>query len=105
VMDIEPDRLSGRQTTATLIGSARAKLLIAGLLCIECILVRIYFRDWIITGFLVFGALWFLIDATLLWKDRAYTPRQMRLFMWGWNAAALLGMFWNWTRSSLVRVK
>ena len=105
VMDIEPDRLSGRQTTATLIGSARAKLLFAGLLCIECILVLIYFRDWIITGFLVFGALWFLIDATLLWKDRAYTPRQMRLFMWGWNAAALLGMFWNWTRSSLVRVK
>ncbi len=104
VMDIEPDRLSGRRTTATLIGRVRAKFLIAGFMCIETSLVWTYFRDWIITGFLVLGALWFLIDATLLWKDRAYTPRQMRLFLWGWNAAALLGMLWNWTHSTLTHV-
>jgi len=55
-----------------------------------------YFRDSIITGFLSIGAIWFLIDATLFWKNRAYTPKQMRLFLWGWNAAALMGMFWNW---------
>ena len=104
VMDIEPDQLSGRRTTATLIGRVLAKFLIAAFLCIETTLVRIYFRDWIITSFLAFGALWFLIDATLLWKNRAYTPRQMRLFLWGWNAAALLGMFWNWTHSTLTHV-
>ena len=104
VMDIEPDQLSGRRTTATLIGRVLAKFLIAAFLCIETTLVRIYFRDWIITGFLAFGALWFLIDATLLWKNRAYTPRQMRLFLWGWNVAALLGMFWNWTHSTLTHV-
>jgi len=79
--------------------------LIATFLCIETVLVWISFRDWIITGFLAFGALWFLIDATLLWKNRAYSPIEMRLFLWGWNAAALLGMFWNWTSSSLVHVK
>ena len=105
VMDIEPDQRSGRQTTATLIGRVRAKFLIATFLCIETVLVWISFRDWIITGFLAFGALWFLIDATLLWKNRAYSPIEMRLFLWGWNAAALLGMFWNWTSSSLVHVK
>jgi 4-hydroxybenzoate polyprenyltransferase len=104
VMDIEPDQLSGRRTTATSIGRVRAKFLIAAFLCMETILVQIYFRDWIIAGFLAFGALWFLIDATLVWKNRAYSPREMRLFLWGWNAAALLGMFWNWTHGSLTHV-
>jgi 4-hydroxybenzoate polyprenyltransferase len=104
VMDIEPDRLSRRKTTATVIGRVRAKFLIAALLCVESVLVGIYFRDWIITGFLIFGAVWFLIDAALLWKNRAYTPRQMRLFLWGWNAAALLGMLWNWMHSTLTHV-
>jgi 4-hydroxybenzoate polyprenyltransferase len=104
VMDIEPDRLSGRRTTATSIGRVRAKFLIAAFLGIETALVQVFSRDLIITGFLAFGALWFLIDATLLWKNRAYSPKEMRLFLWGWNAAALLGMFWNWTHSTLTHV-
>ena len=104
VMDIEPDRLSGRRTTATEIGRVRAKFLIATFMCIETALVGIYFRDWIVSGFLALGVLWFLIDATLLWKGRAYTPKQMRLFLWGWNAAALLGMFWNWNHGALTHV-
>src|SRR5467141_629544 len=102
VMDIEPDRLSGRRTTATVIGRVRAKFLIAVFLCVETVLVQFYFRDWIITSFLTIGAIWFLADATLLWKDRAYSPKQMRLFLWGWNAAAVLGMFWNWGHSTLT---
>jgi 4-hydroxybenzoate polyprenyltransferase len=104
VMDIEPDRLSGRRTTATLIGRVPAKFLIATFLFVETILTWIYFRDWIIAGFLAFGAIWFLIDATLMWRDRAYRPREMRLFLWGWNAAALLGMFWNWTHGTLTHL-
>jgi 4-hydroxybenzoate polyprenyltransferase len=104
VMDIDPDRLSGRRTTATAIGRVRAKFLIATFLGIESIFVRIYFHDWIVAGFLALSALWFLIDATLLWKSQAYTPRQMRLFLWGWNAAALLGMFWNWSHGTLTHV-
>src|SRR5467141_1372963 len=79
VMDIEPDRLSGRRTTATVIGRVRAKFLIAAFLLVETALVQFYFRDWIITGFLGIGALWFLIDATLLWKGRAYSPKELRL--------------------------
>jgi 4-hydroxybenzoate polyprenyltransferase len=104
VMDIEPDRLSGRRTTATLIGRVRAKFLIAAFMCIETALVWINFRDWIIAGFLVLGALWFLLDATSLWRNRAYTPKQMRLFLWGWNVAALLGIFWNWTHGTLLHI-
>src|SRR5437879_11463810 len=97
-------RSSGRRTTATVIGRVRAKFLIAVFLCVETALVRFYFRDWIITGFLAIGALWFLIDATWVWKERAYSPREMRLFLWGWNAAAVLGMFWNWGHATLTQV-
>jgi 4-hydroxybenzoate polyprenyltransferase len=102
VMDIEPDRLSGRRTTATLIGAVRSKLLIAGFLGVETALVYIFFQDFVITGFLGFGAAWFVLDALLIWKNRPYSPTVMRLFMWGWNAAALLGMYWNWAHGSLT---
>ena len=104
VMDIEPDRLSGRRTTATCIGRVRAKFLIAAFLTIETALMQIYFRDRVIMGFLALGAIWFLMDATLLWKNRAYTPNQMRLFLWGWNAAALLGVFWDWLHGTLTHI-
>jgi 4-hydroxybenzoate polyprenyltransferase len=104
VMDIEPDRLSGRSTTATLIGRVPAKLFIAGLLTIETALVYFYFRDWIIVGFLAIGALWFVLDAFALWKDRPYRPAEMRFFLWGWNIAALLGIFWNWSHGTLTHL-
>jgi 4-hydroxybenzoate polyprenyltransferase len=105
VMDIEPDRLSGRRTTATLLGAGRSKLLLAGFLCVETALVYYFFRDAVITGFLGFGAAWFVLDALLIWKNRPYSPAVMRLFMWGWNAAAVAGMFWNWSNGSLTHVK
>jgi 4-hydroxybenzoate polyprenyltransferase len=105
VMDIEPDRLSGRQTTATLVGRIPAKFFIASLLCIEAGLVYFYFHDRIIAGFLSFGALWFVLDAAALWKNRPYSSTEMRLFLWGWNIAAFLAMFWNWSKSSLLDLK
>jgi len=104
VMDIEPDRLSGRSTTATLIGRVPAKLFIAGLLTIEAALVHFYFRDWIIVGFLAIGALWFVLDAAVFWKNQPYSRSEMRLFLWGWNVAALLGIFWNWSHATLTHL-
>ena len=105
VMDMEPDRRSGRRTMATLLGGVRAKLLMAAILSVETVLVYVFFGDWIITGFLGMGAAWFLVDGTLLWKNRAYSPREMRLFMWGWNAASLLGIYWNWAQGSLTHAR
>ncbi len=104
VMDIEPDRLSGRQTTATVIGRVPAKFLIAALLCVETLLVRFNFRDWMVTGFLALGAVWFLLDAKMLWQDRAYRPEEMRLFLWGWNIAAMAGILWNWLHGALTHL-
>jgi len=28
----------------------------------------------------------------------------MRLFMWAWNAVAIVGMLWNWTKGSLTHL-
>src|ERR1700756_1266012 len=88
VMDIAPDRRSGRHTTATQIGAVRAKLLIAAILCVETVIVYWFFHATVIAGFLGAGIVWFVLDATVLWKARAYTPGQMRAFMWAWNGAA-----------------
>ncbi len=103
VMDIEPDRRSGRRTTATLIGRQPAKMLIAVFLCVESALVLAFFRDLVIAGFLALGVLWFFLDTAAFWKNRAYSPVTMRIFMWAWNAAALLGIYWNWAHGTLTR--
>ncbi|HKD50961.1 MAG TPA: UbiA family prenyltransferase [Candidatus Acidoferrum sp.] len=104
VMDIEPDKLSRRQTTATVIGRVPAKLLITVFLAIETTLVWFYFHDWMVAGFLALGAVWFVLDATLLWRDRKYLPNEMRLFLWGWNLASLLGILWNWAQAPLTHL-
>ena len=105
VMDIAPDRLSGRRTTATQIGAVHAKYLAAVLLSIETLLVYVFFRDAVIAGFLGVGAVWFVLDARVSWKNHAYTPTQMRLFMWAWNAASVAGIYWNWARMTLIHAK
>lgn len=104
IMDIAPDQRSGRQTTATQIGAVRAKFLIAALLSVEVGMVYRFFHAAAIAGFLSAGILWFVLDATVLWKARSYTPGQMRAFMWVWNGAALLGMYWNWLTAGLTNI-
>ena len=103
IMDIEPDRDSGRSTTATIIGAVRSKFVITAFLAVESLLVYTCFRDLWIAGFLAFGALWFLLDATLLWRNRLYSTPQMRGFLLGWNLIALGSMGWVWSTASLTR--
>ena len=102
IMDIEPDQKSGRNTLATNIGRIPAKLFVATLLLIEFFLTNHYFHDRVIDIFLAAGALWFLLDSALLWRSRPYSPLQMRLFLWGWNIAAVLGILWNAFHGSLA---
>lgn len=103
IMDIEPDEKSCRRTLATQIGRVRAKFFVAFLLLVEFFLIVRYFNDRAIAIFLTTGAIWFMLDATLLWKNRSYSPPQMRLFLWGWNIAAILGIVWNAFHGSLLR--
>jgi 4-hydroxybenzoate polyprenyltransferase len=98
IMDVVPDRAAGRRTTAVVIGIIPSKLLMAALMAFQSWLVYSQAGDWLIATFLAFAAAWFLLDATVLWRDRLYTPGQMRFFMLGWNAAALLSIpiVWKW---------
>jgi len=103
IMDIEPDRLSGRRTTATVIGAVPAKFLIAAMLAGEMLLVYARFGNVWISSALGFGAVWFIVDALALWQSRPYSLLQMRLFMLIWNAIALGSMPWVWSTASLAR--
>jgi 4-hydroxybenzoate polyprenyltransferase len=103
VMDIVPDRESGRTTTAVRIGAVRTKLLMAVFLIVEVALVARYFHDRVIAGFLALGAAWFVADALWLWRNKPYSPKVMSLFMWMWNVAALLLIVWDYTQATLTR--
>lgn len=101
VMDIGPDRATGRVTTAVRIGAVNTKFLIAALLSVEAMLVGMYFHDVVVTGFLACGVVWFMADAGWVWKNNPYSPRLMKTFMLAWNAAALLGILWDYSRATL----
>lgn len=102
VMDLGPDLQAGRRTTATVIGKVPSKLLISAMLVFEARLIYTCYSNLWISGALTFGALWFVLDALLLWRDRPYSLTSMKLFMLGWNAIALGTMHWMWSSAALL---
>ena len=103
VMDLEPDRAAGRRTTATVIGRVPAKLLMTVLMLAEAGLVARFFGAKALAGFLLVSAAWFVVDATVLWRSRPYSNRQMRFFLLAWNAIAVISMPWLWSRAVLLQ--
>jgi len=103
IMDLEPDRQAGRRTTAVVCGRLTTKFLIMGLMVAESIVVFVWIGDSIIAGFLAFGALWFLIDAALLYGSDPYPGFLMRCFLIGWNLAAVVSAPWVWARGSFMQ--
>jgi 4-hydroxybenzoate polyprenyltransferase len=103
IMDIEPDRLSGRRTTASVIGVMPSKFLISCMLFMEALLVWRFFNDIWISAALTFSGFWFLLDTTLIWRSRPYSLAQMRFFLLAWNAIALGSIGWVWRTASLAR--
>ena len=85
------------------IGAVRTKLLMAVFLSVEVALVTRYFHDRVIGGFLAAGAVWFFADALWLWRNTPYSRKVMTLFMWMWNAAALLLIVWDYMQGTLTR--
>ncbi len=102
VMDVVPDRLAGRNTTAAAIGIVPAKFLLVLLLASEAGLVCWSSADYLLGIFLLGAAVWFILDATLLWRDQVYRTWQMRLFLLGWNAVALLSIPLVWRSGALT---
>ena len=100
-MDIEPDRQSGRRTTATILGARATKLVVVALVVIEAALLIVAFREPVLGGFLLAGALWLLLDATVLYRDRPYTRREFQLLGLALNAAGFASLAWVWMRGTL----
>lgn len=102
VMDIEPDRATGRVTTATKIGMKNTKLLIIGIVVLELVLLITVYQEYVFAGMLGLGLLWLLVDLFLIFKQKTYTLAQMKLFGALSNGMAILTMAYVWYTACLV---
>jgi 4-hydroxybenzoate polyprenyltransferase len=103
VMDVVPDAQAGRQTTARVLGIFGTKAVILSLVVLEGLLLGVWFRDWILGGFLLLGAIWLLLDLLVIFRDRPYTRAEFQWFGYGINAAGFASMAWVWETGTLMR--
>jgi 4-hydroxybenzoate polyprenyltransferase len=94
IMDIEPDMLSGKRTTATIIGRKKTKFLMLLLLLFETFILAFWFNDYVLAGFLGVFSLWLILDIFIFFKEKPYTISQMTLFGFAMNISAILSMIW-----------
>ena len=90
IMDIAPDALAGRRTTAVHLGAQKAKLLVVALLLAEAVLARGLGCKAYLPPLLLLGALGFAVDALVLWRGSAYPKWAAPAFLISWNGALLL---------------
>ena len=103
-MDIEPDRQSGRTTTATILGMKKTKLLIIAIVAGEIILLLAIFKDYIFGGMLVLALIWLLLDLFVIYKTQTYTLAQMKLFGLLSNVVAIVSMAYVWYSACLLQI-
>ncbi|MDN3722812.1 UbiA family prenyltransferase [Aequorivita sp. SDUM287046] len=94
IMDIEPDILAKKKTTAVIIGRKKAKLLMLSILLFEVYILKFWFDDLVMAGFLAAFSLWLILDIFIFFKNRPYTLKQMKLFGIFINISAILSMIW-----------
>ncbi len=104
IMDIEPDTLAGKKTTATILKRKNTKILMLLLLLLESFLLWFWFRDFVLAIFLLIFSLWLVLDVFVFYKDRAYTVKEMRLFGYAINISAVLSMVWVLYSNKLLSV-
>lgn len=94
IMDIEPDILSNKKTTATIIGRKKTKYIMIFLLVIEVYILAVWFQDYILAGFLGLFSIWMVLDVFIFFKEKPYTLSQMKLFGLAMNVSAFGTMGW-----------
>jgi len=94
IMDIEPDLIAGKRTTATLIGRKKTKFVMLFLLIIEIFILAYWFQDLVLSGFLAIFSVWLVLDIFVFFKEKPYALSQMKLFGLAMNISALLSMIW-----------
>lgn len=103
IMDLDPDLAANKKTTANKIGRVRAKLLMFLILSIEVYILSMWFKDWILAGALGAFALWLLIDVFLIYRDKNYSIKEMKLFGYGMNAVGIASMLWMLKTAKLLQ--
>jgi len=94
IMDIEPDRLAGKKTTATLLGRTKIKYIMILLLLVEVYILTFWFKDYMLAGFLGVFSIYLILDVFIFFKEKPYTLNQMKLFGLSMNLSALASMIW-----------
>lgn len=105
IMDIAPDKLAGRHTTATRFGMKRTKLLIIGIVFLEVSLLFFVFNEYIFGGMLAMGLLWLIVDLVVVFKTKIYTVNQMKLFGLVSNIVAVCSMAYVWYSGCLLQIQ
>lgn len=104
VMDIEPDRKSGRKTTATILGMRKTKLIIIGIVMTEVMMLVFVFQDLVFGGMLGIGLIWLILDLFFIYKTKTYSIGQMKLFGAMSNVVAIASMAYVWYSGCLLHV-
>ncbi len=104
VMDLEPDELGGRRTTALYLGRRRTKAVIVALVALECALLLFVFGDPVLAAILGAGLAWLLVDFFLIFRNHVYTVPEMRLFGIGMNFAGYGTILWALHAGTFSRV-
>lgn len=102
IMDIEPDLIAKKKTTATLIGRRKAKFLMLVILLLEVYILSVWFQDYVLAGVLAIFSAWLIIDVLFIFKDKPYTLLQMKIFGFAMNISALASMLWVLYNGSLL---
>lgn len=102
VMDIEPDKAGGRKTTATFLGYRNSKILLSLIVGIEAYILLYKANEQLLGLFLVFYALYLVVDAFFIFKNKPYPLQLLKLFGICANIAALTTMVWLWITGSLM---
>lgn len=104
VMDIVPDRLVGKSTTATYLGIFKTKMLIICLISIEVAMLYFVFGDAFFAGLLALGLIWLLVDLFFVFGSKRYSLGQLKLFAYASNIMGLVSMSYVWYSGCLLKV-
>jgi len=94
IMDIEPDIIAQKKTTATVIGRKKTKLLMLAILSLEVYILIAWFQDYVLGAFLAIFSVWLILDVLIFFKDKPYSITQMKLFGIAMNISAVISMLW-----------
>jgi 4-hydroxybenzoate polyprenyltransferase len=105
IMDIIPDRLANKKTTASLLGAQKAKLLLLVFLIIETSILIYWFEAYLLAAALGAFAVWIVLDAFVIYKNRSYILKEMKLFGYLMNAVGFGSMIWIlWTGKLMTTI-